>query len=60
MKKLSIETVNAADKVIPVGTSKDIPLSGLGFAIANADLKAHGFYGYTRTETNEKILLVVL
>ena len=58
MKKLTEKIKNDADIIINVNTENDIPLKGLPLNIAKGHMKATGWYGYTKAETNEKVLLI--
>jgi len=58
MKVLTKEIRKEADVIIKVDADTDIPLSGLPLTIAKAELKYNGFYGYTRVDTDQKILLI--
>jgi len=58
MKTLTEKTKKQADQIININSINDIPLSGLAFNIAKTELRFNGFYSYTKSETNEKILLI--
>lgn len=58
MKILTKEIKEKADVIINIDADTDIPLSGLPLTIAKAELKYNGFYGYTRVDLNQKILLI--
>lgn len=58
MKTLTNKIKKQADSVIEVKSETDIPLTGLPLAIAKAELKFNKFYGYTRVDLNQRILLI--